>query len=122
MAEMNCRKCGRNYSDDLLYCLDDGTRLVAGRDVSMDETVADHPRIVIDTGAAADLEYCPACGTGNAPDSRFCKKCGQPLAKVGPVPHVDPIPIYPAVVESQPRRRSYAAIVAVIFALIALLL
>ncbi|MFL6375623.1 MAG: double zinc ribbon domain-containing protein [Pyrinomonadaceae bacterium] len=118
---MNCPKCGRSYSDDLLYCLDDGTRLVRGRDVSQDQTLADHPRIVIDPVAATDLEYCPACGTGNASDSRFCKKCGQPLAQVNPVP-VDPAPVSPTVLQPQPRRRSYAGIIAVIFALIALLL
>jgi hypothetical protein len=77
MAEMICPKCGRNYSDDLLYCLDDGTRLNVVQEESEVETVA-HPRIVIDTSRPLpDQEFCPSCGMPNTVGSRFCKKCGR---------------------------------------------
>jgi hypothetical protein len=120
MAKMVCPTCGQSYSDELLYCLSDGTALVEERDDEV-ETVA-HPRIVIDPFAAASHEYCPSCGTQNKVGSRFCKKCGQPIADdaatVNVVPPPPPQPVY---VEA-PRRRGYGAIIAGIFAGTGLLL
>jgi hypothetical protein len=120
MADMTCPKCGRNYSDDLLYCLDDGTRLVEVLDDAQLDTIVDHPRIVIDPHAPADHEYCPACGTPNKAGSRFCKKCGQPMT--GPVvPPVDPGPVYPTIVQSdEPHSKSYVVWIALAFGLLAL--
>jgi hypothetical protein len=122
MAEMICPKCGRNYSDDLLYCLDDGTRLNVVQEESEVETVA-HPRIVIDTSRPLpDQEFCPSCGMPNTVGSRFCKKCGRALTDKA-VPPVEPLPAFPdtvAVVE--PQRRSYAPWIALTFGLLCLLL
>ncbi|HTH50707.1 MAG TPA: zinc ribbon domain-containing protein [Pyrinomonadaceae bacterium] len=118
MAKMVCPTCGQSYSDELLYCLSDGTALVEERDDEV-ETVA-HPRIVIDPFANADHEYCPSCGTPNKVGSRFCKKCGQPLADDIPAVVAAPPP-QPVYVE-EPRRTSYAGIIAGIFAGAGLLL
>jgi len=119
MPEMICPKCGRDYSDDLLYCLDDGTRLTEVREEPEIETVVAHPRIVIDPHAPADQEFCPSCGTPNKPGSRFCKKCGQPLTDEQAVPLVDPAPVVETYV---PRRKSYAGWIALAIALIGLLI
>ena len=125
MPDMICPKCGRNYSDDLLYCLDDGTRLIEVRDEADIETVVARPRIVVDTNAPSDFEYCPACGTPNKAGSRFCKKCGQPMtgdAIIAPV--VEPSPVYPDVIQAQGRtpRKSYAGWIALACGLVGLFL
>lgn len=121
MADMICPKCGRNYSD-LLYCLDDGTRLLEVQEEPEVETVA-HPRIVIDTsGPAGDQEFCPSCGTPNDGGSRFCKKCGRPLSGAAVVPPVEPSTVFPDAVVVERRQRSYAPWVALMFGLLCLLL
>jgi Predicted membrane protein len=122
MAEMICPKCGRDYSEDLLYCLDDGTRLAEVRHEPEIETVVARPRIVIDPHARADQEFCPACGMANKPGSRFCKKCGQPLADDAGVSPIEPTPVYPAVQPAEPRRKSYAGWIALAIALVVLLI
>jgi len=122
MADMICPKCGRGYSDDLLYCLDDGTRLEQLRDEPEIETVVARPRIVIDPHAPADQEFCPACGTANKPGSRFCKKCGQPLADDAGVSPVEPTPVYPAVQTDEPRQKNYAVWIALAIAFLGLLI
>jgi hypothetical protein len=122
MPEMICPKCGRNYSDDLLYCLDDGTRLVEVREEAEIETVA-HPRIVVDMSAPVDPEFCPACGTANKVRSRFCKKCGQSLADVsGEQPFTPESLVPPVVIQEEPRRKSYVGVIAVAFGLLGIFL
>ncbi|HEY2848125.1 MAG TPA: zinc ribbon domain-containing protein [Pyrinomonadaceae bacterium] len=118
---MICPKCGRNYTEDLLYCLDDGTALAAVIEESQIETIADS-RFVVDPFAAAGHEYCPACGTPNKASSRFCKKCGQPIDDQVVVPPVDPTPVYPTIVQENPRRRGYGGWIALAFGLVSLLL
>jgi uncharacterized Zn-finger protein len=121
MPEMICPKCGRNYSEDLLYCLDDGTRLIERREEPEIETVA-HPRFVVDMNAPADHEFCPACGTANKVGSRFCKKCGQPLADVSEPPFTPEALVTPVVIEEDPRRKSYVGVIAVAFGLLGIFL
>ncbi len=123
MPDMICPKCGRNYSDELLYCLDDGTKLLEVREEPEVETVVARPRIVVETNRAASQEYCPACGTANKIGSRFCKKCGQPLIDDGVAPTpVDPAPVHPDVLVEEPRRKSYAGLIALAFGLVGLFL
>ena len=50
---MNCTSCGAANEAGRKFCLQCGTRLVAG---------------------------CPVCGTLNTPGARFCGECGSPLA------------------------------------------
>ena len=122
MTEMTCPKCGRSYTDDLLYCLDDGTALTAVVDEAEIETVA-HPRFVIDPFQADDHEYCPSCGTSNKVGSRFCKKCGQPLADdtVQQVEQIIPsTPVYPVYPDAP--KRSYAGWIALAVALVGVFL
>ena len=118
---MICPKCGRNYSDDLIYCLDDGTRLLEVREEPEIDTVVANPRIVIDTHTPADQEYCPACGAPNKPGSRFCKKCGNPITDAVVQP-VEPPPVYPEVVAERPPRQSYTGLIAAAFGLVGLFL
>ncbi|MBV9241342.1 MAG: zinc ribbon domain-containing protein [Acidobacteria bacterium] len=124
MADMICPKCGRNYSDDLLYCLDDGTALLEVREEPEVETVA-HPRIVVDALASNSQEFCPHCGSPNKSGSRFCKKCGQPLADGSETQQVTP-PIYEPTpsdpILEVPRRKSYAGWIALGFGLAGLFL
>src|ERR1043166_2331317 len=124
MGEMTCPKCGRSYSDDLLYCLDDGTALTSGQDEEPEAETVARPRIVIDPFASTGShEYCPSCGTPNKVGSRFCKKCGQPL--VDDVQHVvvgpSPPPVYQTNGEQAPRR-SYTGIIAILCGGIGLLI
>ncbi|HEV7700271.1 MAG TPA: zinc ribbon domain-containing protein [Pyrinomonadaceae bacterium] len=109
---MICPICRQAYSEELLFCLSDGTALVEEVDAAEVETVA-HPRIVIDHFATGDSnEFCPLCGSPNKAGSRFCKKCGQPLTEQETVfapPQPTPAP---TVVTNEPRRRSSAGLIA----------
>lgn len=122
MADMICPKCGRNYTDDLFYCLDDGTRLVEVQESEL-ETVVVTPRILVEPFAGTEHEYCAACGAPNKVGSRFCKKCGQAVAEQAAAVTDESAANYPPVIAIQPaNRKSYAPWVALAFGLFGLIL
>jgi len=73
-----CPQCNSIFSDDYVYCLNDGTVLV-GEDGEQ-ETVAN---LKFGGRVAADLSdstsHCGACGLENRGTAKFCKRCGGAL-------------------------------------------
>jgi len=74
-----CPQCRDAYSEDYIFCMNDGTRLldesgeqetVVGRRVKMPATSALSPDA---------LTTCSSCGLTNRANSKFCKKCGGKL-------------------------------------------
>ena len=62
-----CKECGKEFSDDRLFCDSDGTPLERDR------------------GAEKKTpQFCSRCGAPAAMEFKFCKKCGSPLSTYSP--------------------------------------
>ncbi len=75
---MICPQCNSVYSDDYVFCLNDGNPLID--ESGEQETVVNRFVMPPQTEPGEVMVACVSCGVANRSNSRFCKKCGGTIA------------------------------------------
>ncbi len=91
---MICPQCNSVYSDDYVYCLNDGNPLVD--ESGEQQTVVNRIVMPPQTDPGEVMVACTSCGVANRSNSRFCKKCGGPtVSSPGVAFDFNPFPVSP---------------------------
>ena len=75
---MICPQCNSIYSDEYVFCLNDGNALVD--ESGEQQTVVNRIVMPPQTDPGEVMVSCSRCGVANRSNSRFCKKCGGTIA------------------------------------------